>query len=322
MATTIPLIDFKHYGLHVENTETVSDEDLKQLGEEFHEVFRTIGFCYIKNHGIPQELIDKMLKISKEFFDLPVEAKSKFERPLNSDHGWIPTIRDRKDADQPGAAEVIKESFNCVPPVDGAWPDSDLPQMKKIFYEFIEVCKKMAFRILDVLSVGLKLEGRDFLRQCHQDIGNKNQTTVRSVRYPPLPTDGSILPGQTRCGEHCDYGTVTMLFQDDIGGLEVCNTTGKYIQATPVPGAICVNIGELMQRWTADKLKATKHRVLIPEAEAGVRNNQGRQLMAFFIHPDDDCVIKCLDGSDKYQPMTALDYLKWRFSQTDIWLHV
>ncbi|KAK6169472.1 hypothetical protein SNE40_020521 [Patella caerulea] len=311
MATTIPLIDFQHYGLQVENTQTVSDEDLKQLGEEIHEAFRTIGFCYIKNHGIPQEMIDKMFKISKEFFDFPVDIKSKFERPVNSDHGWISTGREKINANRPGD---YKEAFNCVPPADGVWPDADLPQMKKIFLEFFEICKKMAFRILEVLGVGLKLEDPHFLRQCHQDIGNKNQTTLRSLMYPPLPTDGSILPGQTRCGEHSDYGTVTMLFQDDIGGLEVCNTAGKYIQATPVPGAICVNIGDLMQRWTADKLKATKHRVLIPEDE--VRKNKGRQSIAFFIHADDDCVIKCLDGSDKYQPITALDYLNWRFSLT------
>ncbi|KAK6169473.1 hypothetical protein SNE40_020522 [Patella caerulea] len=274
MATTIPVIDFQHYGLQVENTQTVTDEDLKQLGEEIHEAFRTIGFCYIKNHGIPQEMIDKAFKISKDFFDLPVDTKTKVKRSVDSNNGWVSPGRESLNPDRPGD---LKEAFNFKPPDE---------------------------------------KDREFIRQCHQNIGNgnKNQTTLRSLMYPPLPTDGSILPGQTRCGEHCDYGTVTMLFQDDIGGLEVCNTTGKYIQATPVPGAICVNIGDLMQRWTADELKATKHRVLIPEDE--VKKNKGRQSMAFFIHPDDDCVIKCLDGSDKYQPITALDYLNWRFSLT------
>ncbi|KAK6169474.1 hypothetical protein SNE40_020522 [Patella caerulea] len=313
MATTIPVIDFQHYGLQVENTQTVTDEDLKQLGEEIHEAFRTIGFCYIKNHGIPQEMIDKAFKISKDFFDLPVDTKTKVKRSVDSNNGWVSPGRESLNPDRPGD---LKEAFNFKPPDEKIFPDSDVPEMGKIFDEFFVVCKKMTFRIVDVLAVGLKLEDREFIRQCHQNIGNgnKNQTTLRSLMYPPLPTDGSILPGQTRCGEHCDYGTVTMLFQDDIGGLEVCNTTGKYIQATPVPGAICVNIGDLMQRWTADELKATKHRVLIPEDE--VKKNKGRQSMAFFIHPDDDCVIKCLDGSDKYQPITALDYLNWRFSLT------
>ncbi|KAK6169476.1 hypothetical protein SNE40_020524 [Patella caerulea] len=309
MATTIPLIDFKRYGLQVENTQTVSDEDLKQLGEEIHEAFRTIGFCYIKNHGIPQEMIDKAFNISKDFFDLPVDTKTKVKRTEDSIHGWVSPGRERLNPDRPGD---FKEAFNFKPFAENIFPDSDVPEMSRIFHEFFAVCKKMALRIVDVLAVGLKLEDRDFIRQCHQDIGNKNQSTLRSLIYPPLPTDGSILPGQARCGEHSDYGTVTMLFQDDIGGLEVCNTTGKYIQATPVPGAICVNIGDLMQRWTADELKATKHRVLIPEDEA--EKTKGRQSMAFFIQPDDDCVIKCLDGSDKYQPITALDYLNWRFS--------
>lgn len=92
-----------------------------------------------------------------------------------------------------------------------------------------------------------------------------------------------------------------------------CLFSGKgYVPATPIPGTMVVNIGDLMQRWTADGLVATKHRVCIPEIET--KKSISRQSMAFFVHPDDDYLIKCLDGSNKYEPITSLDYLNYRFS--------
>ena len=94
----------------------------------------------------------------------------------------------------------------------------------------------------------------------------------------------------------------------------VRNCENQYIPATPIPGTIVVNIGDLMQRWTADRLKATKHRVLIPPEE--LRKRQNRQSMAFFVHPDDEVMIECLDKSNKYQPIGSLEYLNQRFSAT------
>ncbi|KAJ7340037.1 hypothetical protein OS493_002759, partial [Desmophyllum pertusum] len=82
-------------------------------------------------------------------------------------------------------------------------------------------------------------------------------TALRLLYYPPLPEESNIKPGQVRCGEHSDYGTITLLFQDDIGGLEVLPVNGKYSPARPIAGTVLVNIGDLMQRWTADKLIST-----------------------------------------------------------------
>lgn len=91
--------------------------------------------------------------------------------------------------------------------------------------------------------------------------------------------------------------------------------SGKgYVPATPIPGTIIVNIGDIMQRWTADSLIATKHRVSIPEVET--KKRLSRQSMAFFVFPDDDYVIECLDDSNKYEPTTTHDYMHYRFSVT------
>ena len=90
------------------------------------------------------------------------------------------------------------------------------------------------------------------------------------------------------------------------------NTSGEYLDATPIPDTVLVNIGDLMQRWTSDKLKSTVHRVIIPKAE--FKQKQSRQSLAFFVNPNNDDFITCIDGSNKYEPITALEYLNMRIA--------
>ncbi|ESO87046.1 hypothetical protein LOTGIDRAFT_154531 [Lottia gigantea] len=95
--------------------------------------------------------------------------------------------------------------------------------------------------------------------------------------------------------------------------LLVCNRDGKYIRLKPDPDCICMIVGNVLQRFTSDKLLATKHRVLVPEDE--VLKQRARQSVAFFIHHDNEIIIQCLDGSDVYETISAVDYLEWKFNQ-------
>ncbi|XP_071113472.1 uncharacterized protein [Haliotis cracherodii] len=309
-ASAIPVVDFQKYGLNVADPTSVASEVLETTAREIYDAFSTIGFVYLINHGVEQRKVDDMFTASKSFFDQPVEEKRKCARVQGKHyHGYVALESETLNPERQSAD--LKEAFNFTPKDDGAWP-ADVPQFKSTFFSFFDECKRLTERFLDVLSIGLKLQDRNFLRECHSLIGNKgNITTLRSLYYPPLA--GTVKPGQVRCGEHSDYGTLTLLFQDDVGGLEVMNTDDVYVPAQPVPGAIVVNIGDLMQRWTGDKLRAAKHRVLIPESE--LKKHQTRQSLAFFINPDDATIIKCLDGSDKYEPISCLDYLNYKFSQ-------
>ncbi|XP_046543309.1 proline hydroxylase buaE-like [Haliotis rubra] len=306
-ASAIPIVDFQKYGLNVADTTSVTDDVLETTAKEIYDAFSTIGFLYLTNHGIEQRKVDAMFRVSKSFFDHPVEEKMKCVLDHRYGyHGYVAL-----DSESLGSVADFKETFNFTPKDDGAWP-ADLPEFKSSFFSFFDDCIRLTERVLDVLSIGLKLKDRNFLRDCHRQMGRKgNSTTLRSNYYPPLT--GPVKPGQVRCGEHSDYGTVTLLFQDDIGGLEVMNTDDVYVPVNPVPGAIVVNIGDMMQRWTADKIRAAKHRVLIPESE--VKKRQYRQSLAFFVNPDDDTIIKSLDGSDKYESISSLDYLEHKFRQ-------
>lgn len=99
-------------------------------------------------------------------------------------------------------------------------------------------------------------------------MGKGGPTTLRSNYYSPISKD--VKPGQLRCGKHLDYGSITLLFQDDVGGLEVKPNGADYIPVTPIPGTVVVNLGDLMQQWTL----ATKHRVVIPNEEAILRKER------------------------------------------------
>ncbi|XP_046543306.1 proline hydroxylase buaE-like isoform X1 [Haliotis rubra] len=309
-ASAIPIVDFQKYGLNVTDPKSVTSDVLETTAEEIYDAFSTIGFLYLINHGIEQRKVDAMFAVSKSFFDQPMEEKMKFlQNHQDCFHGYIALESEKGNIKNPVAD--FKEAFNFTAKDDGAWL-ADLPEFKSTTFPFFDDVIQLSERVLDVLSIGLKLQDRNFLRDCHRQMGRKgNTTTLRSNYYPPLT--GPVKPGQARFGQHTDYGTITLLFQDDIGGLEVMNTDDVYVPAKPIPGAIVVIIGDLMQRWTADQLKATKHRVLIPESE--VKKRQYRQSLAFFVNPDDDTIIKSLDGSDKYDPILTLDYLQREFIQ-------
>ncbi|XP_041350916.1 2-oxoglutarate-dependent dioxygenase htyE-like [Gigantopelta aegis] len=307
----IPTIDFSCDLLTPDSScSNVTQSENEHTATQLIQAFNSVGFCYLVNHGVPSALVDDVFKTSRQFFDLPSDVKQTYARPTNSNHGWAALEREKLNPERPAD---LKESFNCQS-VSQVWPLVVVPDMKSRFIEFLDSCSVLVFRILDLLAVGLKLEvDRHFFKKCHSQIGRSDgSSTLRSLFYPRLPSDGSIKPGQVRCGEHSDYGTLTLLFQDDIGGLQVQNTAGVYVDAKPLPGAVLVNIGDLLQRWTSNRLKATKHRVLIPEDE--MKKGLSRQSIAFFIHPDDNFVIKCLDGSLTYEPTTNREYLKHKFA--------
>ncbi|XP_021349213.1 UPF0676 protein C1494.01-like [Mizuhopecten yessoensis] len=305
---TVPVVDISAYGLDVVNAKEVDTETVRPVADSLCGALRDIGFCYIKNHGISQSLINQVTAVSRTFFEKPLEYKNTYRRQHISEiHGWIPRETETLNPDRPCD---YKEAYNYTP-IDGV----ECPSFEVTMKNVRAACHQLSHRILDLMSIGLDLEDKHFLRNCHQTIGQKSNTsTLRTIFYPSLLSDEEIKPNQIRCGEHSDFGSLTLLFQDDVGGLQVCNLQGEYVPASPIPGTILINIGDLMQRWTSDKLIATKHRVVIPDEE--IRKTKSRQSVAFFVVPDNDVVISCLDKSDKYEPISSVRYIQERLSPT------
>jgi isopenicillin N synthase-like dioxygenase len=288
----------------------------KAVAHQIYQACHEIGFMYLKNVGVSQTLIDELFNQSKQFFDLPFAVKNQlawFDEFSN--RGYIGVERERLDPDKPGD---LKEAFNIgkeVNPEENSeadkssvvlnqWPPQQ-DNFRRTVLEFYQACTNVTDTICHAFAIALDLPESFF-----SDTHNEQPHTLRLLHYPPLERVPEL--EQVRAGEHSDYGSFTLLFQDEIGGLEVCTTGGEWIAAPYIQDTIIVNIGDLMQRWTNHVFCSTKHRVMIP---TGARVKRSRYSAAFFCHPNDDTEIACLETCQEpnrpplYPPVTARDYL-------------
>ncbi|XP_075996878.1 uncharacterized protein LOC142990864 [Genypterus blacodes] len=306
----IPVVDFSVYSLE---QEAVTDEQLNILMEELKTAFITIGFVYLKNTGITQDEVDRVLDISKKFFLQPDELKKPFATGHCASvpyYGWRCLENEKLNPRRPGD---LKETFD-VPSLhpDLKWPSSgDLTAFKEIQTSFFLRCKELSLRVLRVMALSLGLDPDVFL-SAHRFVGGSGNTAfLRPLYYPPIDID-KLKENQLRCGEHSDFGTLTLLFQGPDEGLEVRRLSGEFMVAPSIPGAVLINIADLLQRWTSDRFVSVVHKVLLPPGGS----SSTRQSVAFFLYPDDDTEIRCLDGSDKYLPFKAGDYIAEKFKET------
>ncbi|CAH1784298.1 unnamed protein product, partial [Owenia fusiformis] len=117
-------------------------------------------------------------------------------------------------------------------------PDEYVPGFKEKSLNIIKPCMELHSRLLEITALGLRWP-RDTFQKYH-NIGKPNHNSVRTLHYYPVPENFTLFPGQTRCGKHTDFGSFSLLFQDDVGGLEVKTVDGEFVAATPLPGAILV----------------------------------------------------------------------------------
>ncbi len=142
-------------------------------------------------------------------------------------------------------------------------------------------------------------------------------STVRLLHYPPLTQPP--LEGQVRAGAHSDWGSITLLFQDETGGLEVCNAIGEWVSAPYIPEMVLVNTGDMIERWTNRRFRSTLHRVALPKKEAALRS---RYSIACFFDPDLEAIIECLPSCQTpeqtalYPPISSGDYLRLKLQET------
>ncbi|XP_074490174.1 uncharacterized protein LOC141766903 [Sebastes fasciatus] len=264
---SIPVVDFGAYSL---SEEDVSDEHMHNLSKELESAFTQVGFVYLKNTGITQEEVDRVLSISKTFFLQPDEVKRPFSRStfaISPNHGWVCSESERLNPCRPGD---LKEAFNISSfHPDIKWPSGAVKEFQEIQTSFFQRCKELSLRVLKVMAHSLGLDPEVFL-SAHRLIGS-------------MLTHGAL---------HC------------------CCCC--WVQADVGSGAVLINVADLMQRWTSDHFISVVHRVLLPPAG----DSSTRQSMAFFVQPDDEALITCIDGSNKYPPVTAGDYITERFSRS------
>jgi len=286
----------------------LNDPDVKRLVEELSTGFRTWGFLYITGHGIPQQLIDNSFKDSKEFFLQPHDTKMTCKRGPGISLGYLPPKGEIFDSHKP---TDLKECFDFLPKAAVNEPLSKcvedlVPELSELF----ELTSDLMLKVLRLLAIALDLDMEKFVN-LHRSVGDRSQngTSMRMLYYPCVKDTPD--PDQQRCGEHTDYGTLTLLYQDNVGGLEVLSPSGQFIKAKPIPGTIVINAADLLHKWSDGKFLATLHRVTIPQSEEG--RQKGRQSIAFFAHPDYDVTI---EGAGPSSSTNAYNHLEKRFNET------
>ncbi len=305
----IPVIDFEPF--------VIGDITAQpKVAQEIYEACHEIGFMYLKNYGVPQDLIDRVFLQSQRFFDLPLEVKNQLAWSSEfSNRGYVGIGRERLDPNQPGdlkeAFNVGKEGPEATSPrpdnpalTQNQWPLGE-EEFRRTVLEFFKVCTEASNRVFRAFALALQLPD-SFIIDKH----TLQEHVLRLLHYPPMNREPET--GQVRAGEHSDYGSLTLLFQDTVGGLEVKTAAGNWISAPCIPDTVLVNTGDLTQRWSNNVFRSTKHRVAIP---TGDRIHQSRYSIAFFCQPDHDAEIACIEscqGADNpplYSPVLAGEYL-------------
>ena len=306
----LPIIDFA----------PVADGDpdgLARVADAIHQACTTMGFFYIVNHGVPQGVITEAEAVMRRFFDLPAEEKRRVA--VNKTHrGWheiggaLMYQAKRPDykeffgiglelpADDPDvlAGEALRGPNN--------WPEF-MPEVRQSFYRYYEEIAVCGDRLLQAVAASLGIS-TDFFTNKYR----KRMQRTQAVFYPPQPPAlGDDLFG---VAPHTDYGCITLLWQDDNGGLEVRSLDGQWIQAPPIKGSFVINVGGLLERWSNDRFASTPHRVIN-------RSGRKRLSIATFYDPDYKAVVDPRDlgldaGAPRYEPVAAGDYILGRINDS------
>ncbi len=291
---------------------------IERIAKNIGTACREVGFFYVRNHGVPQELIDRVFSISKGFFALPVDLKNELSIAKSKhNRGYAGLASERLDSKHAD----LKEAFNVGLDLDrndpevlnnkpfrgvNLWPAA-MPLFRDTMLDYFNATWRLGRDIHLAIAADLGLSPTFFA-----DKFDRPMATLRLLHYPPRPVGAASSVG---AGEHTDYGSLTLLLTDDAGGLEVRHRDGTWVSAPPIPGAFVCNIGDCLMRWSNDIYLSTPHRVTNP---AG----RDRYSIAFFLDPNPETVVECLPGCStdvlpsKYPAIIAADYLKSRLAAT------
>lgn len=289
----IPLID-------MESFPDGTIEDRRRIAETIFSAAKDTGFMYLKNVGISKDLLSLAFDMAHTLFASEEKHRTPFDPDLN--HGYSALLMEAVGHNQ---IRDLKESFtmravNHRPSGPEYWPSPFFECFARTFYRMNQ---KIAAHVMQAFALALELDEHHFDAK-HTGL----LQTIRFLHYPPVEATEE---GQMGVGAHTDSGTLTVLFQDDAGGLQVQSKDGSWIDASPMEGTVVINTGELLARWTNNVFKATPHRV-IPRPTA---SKTGRHSIAFFSDPDPDVLIQtfpsCIspDNPEAFPPVTAGEYI-------------
>ncbi|XVE57612.1 hypothetical protein DITRI_Ditri04bG0104300 [Diplodiscus trichospermus] len=292
----------------------LSSEDRLSTANSIRQACLDHGFFYLVNHGVQEELLKNVFEQSKKFFSLPVEEKIKLA--VKNNRGYKGMYDEKLDTSL-NAQGDSKESLDMGPLEEdhlNQWPsEEDLPSWRSTMEAYYKKMLSTGTKLISLIALALNLD-EDFFQKLgalHEPV-----TYLRLLRYPG--DADSSREGVYGASAHTDYAIITLLLTDGVPGLQICRDKYKQPQVwedvPSISGAFIVNIGDTMERWTNCLFRSTMHRVLPPVQE--------RYSVAFFINPNKDCVIECLESCcsesspPRFPPIRSLDYLEESLRRT------
>ncbi|GAM21955.1 hypothetical protein SAMD00019534_051300, partial [Acytostelium subglobosum LB1] len=289
---TIPILDFREY---------YKQETRQCFLDRLREVLINVGFFYLVGHGCSPQICDDVINIARKFFDLPSSSKMRMHMD-NSRHfrGYVGLGEEITNYKKDNREQIYFSSELEVPkdyvhgesePFLGIigpnqWPlESEVPGFKEKVLRYQSECNRISQELMSAIAGSLDLDP-DYFRSTFEHNPCKDMVMAR---YPTVTHHNN----EFGVGPHKDYGYLTLLLQDNVGGLQVQAQNGEWIDATPIPGSFVINIGQSFERMTQQVYVATTHRVL--------NNTSGRDRIStpFFLCPSLMSKIEVIPLSDQ-----------------------
>ncbi len=297
---------------------TGSPEAKKNFVDSLGEAYQNIGFVAIRNHGLSDDLADRLYETVEAFFALPDDVKQRYERSdLHGQRGYISKGKERAKGRNTGD---LKEFYHVGQPDEtkladypsNVWP-AEITELKELTEKAFLVLEEAGLQMLRAIALHLNLE-EDFF----DNKARSGNSILRAIHYFPIEDTSNIPDDAVRAAEHGDINLITLLMGASADGLQVQRRDGQWIPITALPDQIVVNVGDMLARLTNDRLKSTIHRVVNPPKEL---MHTSRYSIPFFMHPrssmDLTCLPQCVNDANpkKYDDMTAGEFLDERLRE-------
>ena len=280
--------------------------------DEIGRAYEEIGFVSLKNHFLSDSLVDKLYKEVKSFFGLPVATKQKYEiEGLGGQRGYVSFGKEHAKGKKEGDLKEFWH-FGQEPAEDAnlidEYPENvkleELPDFNATGMEAYRMLEKTGMYVLRALALHIGLD--EYYFDYWITSGN---SILRPIHYPPITEEPK---GAVRAGAHGDINLITLLMGASSGGLQVLRKDGEWIDAIPKEDELVINVGDMLERHTNNKLRSTIHRVVNPPKEQW---NSPRYSIPFFMHPRSDmkldCQKECVDNEHPkaYDDITSGEFL-------------
>lgn len=317
---TIPVIDISPF------YEPGDIDSKKQVARQIDETYRRVGFLVVKGHPIPDDLIADMRSVCMEFFKLPDTYKRQYKMPEDCYRGYTPmgteglsysldneAPPDLKESYSSGPTGFAKDDYHCGEQAgaffaENFWPDEP-KQMSNVWESYYAANEALASDLMELFALALDIDKTFF-----QDKIDKHISNFSAIHYPAQNTPPH--KDQLRAGAHTDYGSLTLVHQENApGGLQV-HTEGQWIDVPYIPNTFVVNIGDLMAEWTNDRWVSTLHRVVNPPTKQA--EISGRLSLCFFHQPNYDAQVQVLsscispDNPARYPDTTSGEHVRMK----------